>query len=38
MKELWFRYGGRTFVMFREAPEAYEHFDNAHIPDETVEE
>ena len=38
MKELWFRYGGRTFVMFREDPEAYERFDNARIPDETVEE
>ena len=38
MKELWFRYGGRTFVMFREEPEAYERFDNARIPDETVEE
>ena len=38
MKEVWFRYGGRTFVMFREDPEAYERFDNARIPDETIEE
>ena len=37
MKALWFRYGGRTFVMFREDPETYESFCNARIPDETIE-
>lgn len=38
MKALWFRYGGSTFVMWREDPEAYERFHNARIPDKTVEE
>ena len=38
MKELWFRYGGNSFVIWHEDPEASERFHNAHIPDETVEE
>lgn len=38
MKEVWFRYGGSSFVIWHEDPEASERFHNAHIPDETVEE
>ena len=38
MKALWFRYGGNSFVIWHEDPEASERFHNAHIPDETVEE
>ena len=38
MKEVWFRYGGNSFVIWHEDPEASERFHNAHIPDETVEE
>ena len=38
MKELWFRYGGNSFVIWHEDPEASERFHNAHIPDETIEE
>ena len=38
MKEVWFRYGGNSFVIWHEDPEASERFHNAHIPDETIEE
>lgn len=38
MKEVWFRYGGSSFVIWHEDPEASERFHNAHIPDETIEE
>jgi hypothetical protein len=38
MKEVWFRYGGSSFVIWHEDAEAAERFDNAHIPDETIEE
>ena len=37
MKEVWFRYGGSSFVIWHEDPEASERFHNAHIPDETIE-
>ena len=37
MKEVWFRYGGNSFVIWHEDPEASERFHNAHIPDETIE-
>ena len=38
MKEVWFRYGGSSFVIWHEDAEAAERFHNAHIPDETIEE
>ena len=38
MKEVWFRYGGNSFVIWHEDPAASERFHNAHIPDETIEE
>ena len=38
MKELWFRYGGSSFVIWHEDPEGSQRFHDAHIPDETVEE
>lgn len=38
MKELWFRYGGNSFVIWHEDPEGSQRFHDAHIPDETVEE
>jgi hypothetical protein len=38
MKEVWFRYGGSSFVIWHEDAEASERFHNAHIPDETIEE
>ena len=37
MKEVWFRYGGSSFVIWHEDPEASERFRNAHISDETIE-
>ena len=38
MKELWFRYGGNSFVIWHEDPDGSQRFHDAHIPDETVEE
>lgn len=38
MKEVWFRYGGSSFVIWHEDAEAAKRFHNAHIPDETIEE
>ena len=37
MREVWFRYGGNSFVIWHEDPEASERFHSAHIPDETIE-
>lgn len=38
MKELWFRYGGNSFVIWHEDSDGSQRFHDAHIPDETVEE
>ena len=38
MKELWFRYGGNSFVIWHEDPDGSQRFHDARIPDETVEE
>ena len=38
MKEVWFRYGGNSFVIWHEDPEGSQRFHDAHIPDGTVEE
>ena len=38
MKELWFRYGGNSFVIWHEDPDGSQRFHDAHIPAETVEE
>lgn len=38
MKALWFRYGGNGFDIWHDDLEAYRCFEDAHIPDETVEE